>query len=244
MNGRKLTQCAFYAAAGIVLAIAASAGSPANAATPTPAPVTNQTTPAPVPDPGVLYVIWQMPSWVNTTTPTWPQTEVGQFYVSTNPIGLNSAEVTAEIPPTCGTQYQVDGYHATAAAFALANGGTLTHAGEDSAVLISWRLVKNPTCIATPSPAPVIPTVPPKTPRTTVTVAVPVPVAVTVPTLASTGSNLLDSFVAGFLALLAVLTGITLLVRRNHNRYWATRAEAARELEPDLGIIDENEDNS
>lgn len=272
---QKLTRFAFYAGMGLALALAASAGNmPANADTPTPTPaVSNQTTSSPVPTPapsiGLVFVAWSMPSWVNSTTPTWPQNLSVQFGDSSGRLTINSPQVLAEIPDLCGTQYQVDAYNETAAVLALIKGGTLTQAGQDSADLIpggwgvAYKLVKNPTCIATPTPtptpsvAPVAPPAAPKAPRTTATVVVPVPAAVAVPTLASTGSNTsVSQYWADWAMLTIVVGGAAVLgaigYRRRQDRLRAAQVASAADTawklspdypfnEPDLGIIDENE---
>lgn len=48
-------------------------------------------------------VAWAMPSWVNSTTPTWDQTFVGKTTAAHKSLAV-------ETPYTCGTQYQVDAY--------------------------------------------------------------------------------------------------------------------------------------
>lgn len=134
--------------------------------------------------PPATYVtaVWSMPSWVNSTTPTWDQHIVSHTDEQT--ITLNVA-----VPTTCGTQYQVDVYYKNGTTTSLISGGVL-HAPNNPAESlvpggwgVAYKLVKNEAC-TTPTPTPT-PTTSSPTPTPTPTTSSPTPtptVSTTTPT--------------------------------------------------------------
>lgn len=87
-----------------------------------------------------------MPSWVDSTTPTWPQSIVSHVAAETTP----TLDVTT--PATCGTQYQVDVYNTSATTDSLVAGGVLTAPNSPAEDLIpggwgvAYKLVQNAAC--------------------------------------------------------------------------------------------------
>lgn len=109
---------------------------------PDPGPTT--TTP---PAPECVTAVWKMPSWKNSTTPTWPQTLVSS-------VETECYDLDVPVPSDCGTQYQIDSYLNNATTEALIDGGFLNgpnspnesfppNAGWGS----TYKLVKNADCL-------------------------------------------------------------------------------------------------
>jgi len=122
----------------------------AGAQTPPPPPV-----PEPDPTPYVL-VAWSMPGWVNSTTPTWPQTLFTTLDLATKDLNALDAQLTA-----CGTQYQVDLYKDSAKTTKVIQHGVLNGSSnpfpEDFPEPSGWgktyKLIKNADCQTTPAEA-------------------------------------------------------------------------------------------
>jgi hypothetical protein len=68
-----------------------------------------------------IIVAWTMPSWDNSTTPTWPQPIFTHTEEQTPDLNALDSQLTEQ----CGVQYQVDIYYNSAETAALINGGEL-----------------------------------------------------------------------------------------------------------------------
>lgn len=93
-----------------------------------------------------VVVIWQMPTWADQSTPTWPQT-----FVSAHDSDCATTPIDAElypVPDVCGTQYQLDKYHTSEKTTALIAGGVLQGYGSEGDMVPGTlgTLVKNADC--------------------------------------------------------------------------------------------------
>lgn len=93
-------------------------------------------------------VAWAMPSWVNSTTPTWPQTLAFESDATTAPsLDALDGSLTA-----CGSQWQVDIYNDNATTTALVAGGHLDGPGNPAESLVpggwgtAYKLVQTAAC--------------------------------------------------------------------------------------------------
>lgn len=115
------------------------------------------TAPTPVTPKTYTTVAWKMPSWVNSTTATFPQDFVIQKAGQTSTLHALDA-LNGSLPTTCGTQYQIDVYNQSAVTAALIAGKVLTAPNQPREDLIpggwgvAYKLVKNPDCAVVPTP--------------------------------------------------------------------------------------------
>jgi hypothetical protein len=99
-----------------------------------------------------ITVVWALSSWDSSTNATWPQTYVSQTAETTETLDV-------PLPPTCGTQYQVDSYVVTRddsvalyKFLAAAKAGTKLTEEADSSFLApggwdtAYKLVQNAAC--------------------------------------------------------------------------------------------------
>ncbi|MEO7121817.1 MAG: hypothetical protein ABI400_01605, partial [Lacisediminihabitans sp.] len=90
--------------------------------------------------PTIVIAAWNMPSWVDSTTPTWPQTlKTSEKTTSTS---LNTLDETLRAGVACGTteQFQVDLYNDDAITTSLIAGKILTqpHTPPESLIPGGW----------------------------------------------------------------------------------------------------------
>lgn len=129
----------------------------------------------PAPAKTYVAVIWSMPSWSNSTAPTWPQVIVSHTAESTSTF--------VAFPETCGKQYQQDIYHQSDTTDSLIAGGHLNGPNNPAEDLISggwgvaYELHQNAACeTQTPTPTPTVSTTTPTpTPTPTVSTSTPTP---------------------------------------------------------------------
>lgn len=104
---------------------------------------------------GYVIVAWTMPTWVNSTTPTWGQT----YFTSEQQSSPNLAALDSKLVVTCGVQYQVDIYFDSSTTASLIASHHLAGPNSPPEDLIpggwgvAYKLVQGPACapIATPS---------------------------------------------------------------------------------------------
>jgi hypothetical protein len=100
---------------------------------------TTATCPAPQGPPDIDYVTvaWTMPSWVNSTTATWPQQKFASIETEDPNLGALDSQLAASV--LCGQekQWQVDVYFDNAVTDALVAGGYLNGPGSPPESLIS-----------------------------------------------------------------------------------------------------------
>ena len=100
-------------------------------------------------------VAWTMPSWDNSTTPTWSQT----YFTSEEESTPNLSALDSRLTEACGVQYQVDIYYNSQITTNLINGGYLDGPNNPQEDLIpggwgvAYKLVQGPACAT-----PVVPT--------------------------------------------------------------------------------------
>jgi LPXTG-motif cell wall-anchored protein len=123
----------------------------------TPAPTDDASTPpadpapaATAPDtvaPSYVIVAWAMPSWINSTTPSWPQTYETSLVESTPDLSALDSQLTK-----CGTQHQVDIYNAGETTTSLIAGKHLDGPNNPAEDLIAggwgtaYKLIHNDVC--------------------------------------------------------------------------------------------------
>lgn len=103
------------------------------------------------PTPFVL-VAWPMPSWIDSTTPSWPQGGAlgAPLVLDLATKDLNALD--AQLATTCGTQFQVDGYNDNATTRSLIAGAVLNGPGNPPESLWgggwgeAYKLVKTADC--------------------------------------------------------------------------------------------------
>ena len=95
-----------------------------------------------------IIVAWTMPSWDNSTTPTWPQ----QIFAHQEETTTNLNALDSLLTEECGVQYQVDIYYNSAITASLIQGGYLDGPDNPQEDLISggwgvaYKLVDGPDC--------------------------------------------------------------------------------------------------
>jgi hypothetical protein len=102
-----------------------------------------------------IIVAWHMPSWVNSTTPTWSQT----YFTSHEEGTPNLNALDSQLTEQCGVQYQVDIYYNSPTTASLIAGEHLDGPNNPPEDLIpgdwgvAYKLVQGPACAtpATPS---------------------------------------------------------------------------------------------
>jgi hypothetical protein len=98
-----------------------------------------------------IIVAWTMPSWVNSTTPTWSQTYFTSHEESTPDLNALDSQLSVK----CGVQYQVDIYYNSPTTASLIAGTVLNGPNSPPEDLIpggwgtAYKLVQGPAC-ATP----------------------------------------------------------------------------------------------
>ena len=106
--------------------------------------------------PTCITAVWSMPNWINSTTPSWPQSLYTSFAA---PCG----DLTWTPPDGCGLQFQIDSYYDNAITRSLLAGGELygSHNPDESLVPGGWgvayRLVKSASECTTAPAATTIP---------------------------------------------------------------------------------------
>jgi hypothetical protein len=99
-----------------------------------------------------IIVAWHMPSWDNSTTPTWSQT----YFTSQEEAAPDLSALDSQLTEACGVQYQVDIYYNSPTTASLIAGEHLDGPNNPPEDLIpgSWgvayKLVQGPAC-ATPA---------------------------------------------------------------------------------------------
>jgi hypothetical protein len=102
-----------------------------------------------------IIVAWHMPSWVNSTTPTWSQT----YFTSQEESTPDLSALDSKLVESCGVQYQVDIYYNSPTTASLIAGQHLDGPNNPPEDLIpggwgvAYKLVQGPACAtpATPS---------------------------------------------------------------------------------------------
>lgn len=131
----------------------------------TDAPTTDTAPPAEDPQPAVAsrfaavapaasYVIvaWAMPSWIDSTTPSWSQTYVTSLTETTPDLGALDSQLTK-----CGSQWQVDIYNDNDTTTTLIAGAHLDGPNNPAESLISggwgtaYKLLQGPACPPPPT---------------------------------------------------------------------------------------------
>ncbi|HEX4444330.1 MAG TPA: hypothetical protein VHZ81_12210 [Galbitalea sp.] len=98
-----------------------------------------------------IIVAWHMPSWVDSTTPTWSQT----YFTSQEEQAPDLNALDSKLVEACGVQYQVDIYYNSPTTASLIQGGFLDGPNNPPEDLIpggwgvAYKLVQGPKC-ATP----------------------------------------------------------------------------------------------
>ena len=98
-----------------------------------------------------IIVAWHMPSWVNSTTPTWSQT----YFTSQEEKTPDLSALDSQLTEVCGVQYQVDIYYNSPTTASLIAGEHLDGPNNPPEDLIpggwgiAYKLVQGPAC-ATP----------------------------------------------------------------------------------------------
>lgn len=104
------------------------------------------TPPPPPPAPTCVVVVWKMPGWANSTTPTWPQT-----YVSVHDTDCTTP-ISADVIELGNDCYQLDKYFESETTTNLIEGGFLTGPNNPDEDLVpggwgvAYRLVQGPNC--------------------------------------------------------------------------------------------------
>lgn len=115
--------------------------------------LTGQQTTGCAPAKSYVIVAWTMPSWVNSTTPTWSQ----HYFTSAPETTPDLNALDKYLTLTCGTYYQVDIYNNSDVTTSLIHGGYLNSPNSPAEDLIpggwgtAYKLVKSPDC-APPTP--------------------------------------------------------------------------------------------
>lgn len=105
----------------------------------------------PTPAASYVTVAWAMPSWINSTTPSWPQTYVTSASTSSPALNALDGQLTA-----CGAQWQVDVYNDNATTASLIAGAHLDGPGNPPESLIAggwgtaYKLIQGPACPPAP----------------------------------------------------------------------------------------------
>lgn len=98
----------------------------------------------------ITLIAWKMPSWINSTTPTWPQSYQSSVVQTT--ADLNALD--ASLP--CGSQFQLDANLTGPVVTALIAGGHLDGPGNPPEALIpggwgvAYKLIQTPACVPVP----------------------------------------------------------------------------------------------
>lgn len=106
--------------------------------------------------PTCITAVWSMPSWINSTTPSWPQTLYTSFKA---PCG----NLTWTPPEGCGLQFQIDSYYDNDITKAILDSGVLNKNNNPKEQLVpggwgtAYKLVKSATNCATAPAATMIP---------------------------------------------------------------------------------------
>ncbi len=108
--------------------------------------------------PKCITAVWSMPTWINSTTPTWSQTLYTSFAA---PCG----DLTWTPPDGCGLQFQIDSYYDDDTTKALLKGGKLDGHNNPKESLVpggwgkAYKLVKSATnCTSAPAASVIDPT--------------------------------------------------------------------------------------
>ncbi|HMH58049.1 MAG TPA: hypothetical protein VK537_02595 [Galbitalea sp.] len=102
-----------------------------------------------------IIVAWTMPSWVNSTTPTWSQ----NYFTSQEESTPNLSALDSQLTEQCGVQYQVDIYYNSPTTAGLIAGHHLDGPSNPTEDLISggwgtaYKLVQGPACATTATPS-------------------------------------------------------------------------------------------
>ncbi|UTT63544.1 hypothetical protein [Microcella humidisoli] len=104
------------------------------------------TPPPPPPAPTCVVVVWKMPGWANSTTPTWPQT-----YVSVHDTDCDTP-ISQDVIPLGNDCYQLDKYFEGETTTNLIAGGFLNGPNNPEEDLVpggwgvAYRLAQGPNC--------------------------------------------------------------------------------------------------
>jgi hypothetical protein len=111
--------------------------------------------PPPAPDVDYVTVAWTMPSWVNSTTATWPQQKFASIETEDPNLGALDSQLAASV--LCGQekQWQIDVYYDNATTDSLLAGGFLNGPGNPPEALIpgGWNVayklvhIVGPACL-------------------------------------------------------------------------------------------------
>lgn len=162
-------------------------------------------------------VAWEMPSYIDATTPTWAQIYATSSAISA--VDVNALDNWLANPAQCGKQYQIDTYNTSAVTDALIAGGHLDGPGNptedfpaNSGWGVTYKLVKTADCAAV-----VPPVEPPVVAPPVVDLAPPVIADVPAePVLASTGADWVAPSLFGG-ALLSLGLGLTVIRKRRES---------------------------
>jgi hypothetical protein len=102
-----------------------------------------------------IIVAWKMPSWINSTTPTWSQT----YFTSQEEQTPNLNALDNKLVEECGVQYQVDIYYNSPTTASLIAGHHLDGPNNPPEDLIdggwgvAYKLVQGPACAQPVTPS-------------------------------------------------------------------------------------------
>lgn len=95
----------------------------------------------------ITLIAWEMPTWINSTTPSWPQS----YETSVVQTAANLNALDASLP--CGSQFQIDANLTVPGIAEVIAGGVLNGPGDPFEALIpggwgvAYKLIQTPACV-------------------------------------------------------------------------------------------------